>query len=386
MSAAELSGSTAGAGRIPEGPAQITPAVLTAALRPAMTPAGARVTGVSWERIGQDFGFTGLTARLRVDYTPAQAGPPTVVAKFPFGAAEDSAYRRVQQQVPEAARLFARRAHREAWFYRVLAPLLPTPAPRCWAAAEDVEGSRLVLFLEDVVDARAGDALRGCPPADVEAVLAAIAPVHAAWWARPDRLAALPNWTGDRAAGERRQQRYREHWATLADRDGLGLDPRLRRMAARLGDGLADVLTRLDAAPQTVVHADLHLDNVLFTPQENRAAVVLDWQTVCRGPAALDVARAVVTSLSPQDRRDHEDRLLTGYHRAVRERGVAERDPAQAHREYVLALIVYIAGVVGWTAGSGGTATGREAALRDAALGDGRLVSALLDHDADAVV
>jgi hypothetical protein len=67
----------------------------------------------------------------------------------------------------------------------------------------------------------------------------------------------------------------------------------------------------------------------------------------------------------------------------MRKLGV-ERDPAQAQREYVLALIVYFAGVVGWTASN--TGTGREGALRDAALGDGRLVSALLDHDADTLV
>jgi streptomycin 6-kinase len=368
---------------IPAEPAQLTPAMLTTALRPAMTIAGAQVAAVYWERIGQDFGFTGYTARLTLEYAPTWAGPPTVVAKFPFGGAEDSAYRQAQQQVPEAGRLFAERAHREAWFYRVLAPRLPTPAPRCWATAEDVEQTRLVLLLEDVADARAGDALRGCPPEDVEAILAAIAPVHAAWWAQPDHLAVLPNWTGDRAAGERRQARYRDRWATVAERTDLGIDPRLRRMAARLGDGLADVLDRLDTAPQAVLHADLHLDNVLFTPH---GVVVLDWQTVCRGPAALDLARAVVTSLSPQDRRANEDRLVAGYHRALRNLGVTERGPAEAHREYVLALIVYFAGVVGWLAGGGGTATGREAALRDATLGDGRLVSALLDHDADALV
>ncbi|HEY1574281.1 MAG TPA: aminoglycoside phosphotransferase family protein [Pseudonocardiaceae bacterium] len=360
--------------------------MLTAALRPVLMPAGARVTSVSWERIGQDFGFTGVTTRLRVDYEPGLAGPATVVAKFPLGGGEDSAYRRTQRESPETARIVAERAVREAWFYRVLAPRLPTPAPRCWASGTDVERSRLVLLLEDIAGARGGDALGGCPPEDVQAVLAAIAPVHAGWWARPDQLAALPNWTGDRAAGERRQRRYRERWAVLAEQHGLRLDARLRRMAARLGDSLADVLDRLGAAPQAVVHADLHLDNVLFTPDQHRAVVVLDWQTVCRGPAAVDLARAIVTSLQPDDRREHEDRLVAGYHRAMRTLGVGERDPAEAHGEYVLALIVYFAGVVGWTARGDTSMTGREAALRDAALGDGRLVSALLDHDADAEV
>lgn len=374
-------GSAGWDGQIPEGPDQLTPAMLTAALRPVLTSAGARVTGVSWARIGQDFGFTGLTARLRLDYEPERAGPPTVVAKFPLGGM-DSGYQRMQRQSPELARIFADRAVREAWFYRVLVPELPAPAPRCWAGAEDVERSRLVLLLEDIADARGGDALRGCQPEDVEAVLAAIAPVHAAWWAQPDRLAVLPNWAGDRAAGERRQQRFRERWAAFAEQHGLGLDARLRRMAARLGDSLADVLDRLAAAPQAVVHADLHLDNVLFTPGRDNGVVVLDWQTVCRGPAAVDVARAVVTSLDPRDRRDHEDRLLAGYHRAMRNLGVT----IDARREYVLALLVYFAGVVGWTVGSDKSMAGREAALRDAALGDGRLVSALLDHDADTEV
>jgi aminoglycoside phosphotransferase (APT) family kinase protein len=332
-------------GKVPEGPAQLTPAMLTEALRPAA------VTGVRWERIGQGFGFTGLVVRLHLTYTNENAGPPTLVAKFPVNSAKHS-------------------VHREAWFYRVLAPQLPTPAPRCVAIASDEEQGKLVLLLEDVRPARGGDALLGCSPDDVAAVLSAIAPVHAAWWARPDRLAELPDWTGDHIA---RQARYRERWAAFTERDDLHLDSRLRRMASRLGDGLAEVLGRLDAAPQTVVHADLHLDNVLFTQDEHRRVVVLDWQTVCRGPAAVDLVKAIMAALSPEDRREHEGRLLAEYGRVE-------------HRDYALALIVYFAGVIGWQAGNAPSAdTGREAALRRAALGDGRLVSALLDHDADTL-
>lgn len=342
-------------GEVPEGPAQITPAMLTEALRPA------RVTRVRWERIGQDFGFTGLVARLYVDYANENAGPPTLVAKFPLNSTKHS-------------------VHREAWFYRVLAPQLPTPAPRCLSIASDEEQGKLVLILEDVRQARAGDALRGCSPADVAAVLSAMAPVHTVWRGQPDLLAPLPKWAGDHATREGRQARYRERWATFTERGDLRLDSRLQRMASRLGDGLVEVLERLDAAPQTVVHADLHLDNVLFTPDERRPVVVLDWQTVCRGPAAVDLAKAVVTSLVPADRRQHEERLLVGYHRVMRD------ESATGHRDYVLALIVYFAGVIGWQAGNPVSSdTSREAALRRAALGDGRLVTALLDHEADTL-
>jgi aminoglycoside phosphotransferase (APT) family kinase protein len=373
---------------VPGGPDQLIPEWLTQALRSALSSPHARVTKLRSERIGQDHGFTGVIARLSMAYDPAGSGPSTVVSKFPLADTELSGFRMALRDRPSAQRLIDDSARREARFYESIAPQLPVPGPICHATAEDPENGNLVLVLEDIRGGRFGDALNGGSPADVSAVLASIARLHAAWWSWSDQLASLPVWSGDRAAWLERQSRYRDRWATFVAHYGLALPTRIRAMGDRLGDNLVDVLERLNKGPRTVIHGDLHLDNVIFTPDDpQRPVVVLDWQSVCQGPVAVDLAQLVTGSLSVADRQAHEDRLLRVHARTLGRLGVPGSDLANLYEQYVLALIVRFVGVVGWVASDhdhGDAAIERENALRDAALGNGRLISALLDHDADA--
>ncbi|MGE5156182.1 MAG: phosphotransferase family protein [Betaproteobacteria bacterium] len=372
---------------MPQGPDELTPALLTRALHDVLRSPGARVVGKGWERIGQEFGFTGLVARLHLTYQPVGAGPATVVAKFPFWDRDLSGYRRTQQARPEAARQYRLRAAREAWFYRRFGPDLIGVTPRCYAAADDIEHDRLVLLLEDVESAQTGDALHGCSPGQCEAVLMAIAPLHATAWNNPELLADLPTWSQDAAARDARQARFRQQWLALSAGAALDLPDRLLDLGEKLTGRLADVLARLDAGAHTLVHADLHLDNVLFTRSPHRPAVILDWQSVARGPAALDAIRIVTGSLTPVDRHSHEPSLLSGYKNALRARGVPEHDLDTFEEQCGLVLLTSFAGIIGWIASTRATELhGREQALRDAALGDGSLIAALLDHDVDALI
>ncbi len=322
-------------------------------------------------------------------YDPAGSGPSTVVSKFPRADTELSGFRLALRDRPDAQRLADDRARREAWFYERIAPRLPVPGPVCHATAEDPENGHLVLVLEDIRGGRPGDALNGGTPADVAAVLDSISGLHAAWWSWPDRLALLPVWSGDRDAWLERQSRYRDRWATFVAHYGLALPTRIRAMGDRLGDNLVDVLERLNKGPRTVIHGDLHLDNVIFTPEDpQRPVVLLDWQSVCQGPVAVDLAQVVVGSLSVADRRAHEEGLLSAHARTLHRLGVPSSDLVNLYEQYILALIVRFVGVVGWVASDhdhGDAAIERENALRDAALGNGRLISALLDHDADTL-
>lgn len=93
----------------------------------------------------------------------------------------------------------------------------------------------------------------------------------------------------------------------------------------------------------------------------------------------------LVGSLSVRDRRDHECRILDAYRQKLRLG--ADEDRVRFEADYALALIVRFAGVVGWLATTGSSApTRREADLLAAALGDGRLVTALIDQDCDVLV
>lgn len=329
---------------------------LTAALKPILSSPDARVTRLRRERIGMERPGVVLN-RLHVAYEPSAAGPATVVTKVLSNGSGPY----------------------EAWFYDRVAPRLPAPRPMCHGSAADPETGQPVLVFEDIKGGRWPQALVGTP-ADVAGVLDAIAPVHAAGWHCSSVTAGLSGWVGGPDAWGSFQDRYREHWTEFAGLFGLALPYRVRHLAERLCDSLTGVLARLDEGPKTIVHGNLHLDNAVFTATDPaRPVVLLDWHTVCHAAPAVDVARIVTSSLDVADRRAHEAGLLDHYRRRMRELGVPEVDLAGLREQYVLTLIVAFAIAVGRLSAS--LSDGKPSAIAD-----GRLIAALLDHDADRLV
>jgi aminoglycoside phosphotransferase (APT) family kinase protein len=325
------------------------------------------------ETIGADRGFTGVVARLRPRYEGVADPPPpaSLVAKLPTTQRDTpSAYRRAAP-----ARAYYERCAREVSFYRDLADGV-AGVPRLYHGAADPQRQRVVLLLADLAGGQPGDALAGCTPAQAGAVLDAIAPLHARMWQRP-----TPGWVPwfvtDPAAN---QQRYATRVDPFLERYGHQVPPPVRELVEWLAGGYAAVLTELMAAPATVIHADLHLDNVVFGAA-GEPVVLLDWQSVCRGPAVVDLVEVVFGSLPVADRRATEDDLLERYVARLAESGVDDYPVARLRRDCRAALLRLLAGRVGWlaTADPDGL-SGRERALLEAAFGDGRLAAALLDH------
>src|SRR5262249_22141948 len=256
------------------------------------------------------------------------------------------------------------------------------PVPRLYYGAADDASRQVVLLLEEVRSVSAGDVLSGCTPGQEAQVLHALAPMHGQWWGQDlvGQFRWLPPWAGDPVA---RQARYNAQ-----------LGPFLRRFAGQLVPGVHDLLTRLQQdyhrvlyrlaqAPTTLIHADLHLDNILFSlPGHPSALIVLDWQTVSRGPAAVDLAVLLATSLSVEQRRANARDLVAAYHALLVAHGAAGYPLEDLRMHWRLALLWLLAGTVGWLSSTEVEhLRGRERALLEAALGDGRLISLLLDED-----
>ena len=74
---------------------------------------------------------------------------------------------------------------------------------------------------------------------------------------------------------------------------------------------LAEWSAAMARGPLTVVHADYRLDNLVI--DDAGRVTVLDWQTTLIGPAAMDVASFLATSLTVADRRTWEDDLFAAY-------------------------------------------------------------------------
>lgn len=153
--------------------------------------------------------------------------------------------------------------------------------PRRIAAVE--EPDRVWLFLEAVHGARLEHVGN---PAAWEAAARWLAGAHTTLTARVDALAAAgdtpnapawpPTWV------------LPDPTTLLAHATGRGDPPqRIRRVEALVGP-LELAAARAAAAPPTVIHGELYAANVLIADDGHVCA--LDWETIARGPALLDLA------------------------------------------------------------------------------------------------
>ena len=357
----------------------MTPEWLTAVLTDAGVLQAGRVIASQWERVGAEYGFTGLVGRVELRYEDAAGEPPaSLIVKLPMATGETvSGWRARQERDPALMRQYYERCVREHRFYS------ETPvafAPRLYYSAADDAQQRVVLLLEDLSGGRQGDELAGCSVDDARLVIDQVASFHAQWWGNRALASGFPVSGQDSRA---RQERYAGQ-----------VDLFLERYGDRLPDGLVDVLDRLrsqlvvvrealHARAKTLIHADLHLDNVLFDARGGgRSVTVLDWQTVCVGPPAIDVALFLFGSLSVEDRRADESELLERYIGLLSTNGVRGYSTEELRHDCGLALLLVLAGTVGGLTTMDEGAIARERALQDAVLTKGRLFTAVLDHGA----
>jgi hypothetical protein len=348
---------------VPETPDELTPAWLTAALSEAGALEGGSVAAADWKRVGAEYGFTSLIARVRLRYEGAHGdAPASLIAKL------------------TTPRLFERSV-REARFYGEIAD---APAPHVFLAAVDETRRRVALLLEDLTGGRQGDVLRGCSIDDAVAVIDELAPFHARRWGARAPVRAFPQVGRD---PQEREARYDGQVDAFLARYGGRLPAEVRALVVRLCPRLGDVLRELEQGPRTLVHGDLQLDNLLFEAGRDRSVVFLDWQTVSVGAPAWDVTLFLCGSLDPEDRRAAENELLDRYAALLAAHGVRGYGAGELRRDCLLALLAWLAGTVGWlTSRDASELVGRERAVQEAALADGRLVAALLDHDVEAAL
>jgi hypothetical protein len=366
--------------QLPAHPDQITAGWLTTALRSSGVLRSGSAASVRSDVIGADRGFTGVIARLKVVYAglePDERPPDSLVAKFPMAERAVPSVHSTRRRDDAVARAQFERGVREIQFYREAALAGRVPAPRLYFGGSE-PAMRVVLLLEDVADAVPGDNLAGCSPAQARAVVNHLADLHAWGWQHP-APAWLPESTGDYDAFATRYAGYVGPFLALW---GDRLPAPVTQIVRRLAGSLTAVLVELDAAPATIVHGDVHLDNIMFTGPDASRPVLLDWQGVRRGTGAVDVVAFVVGSLDVEARREHGDKIFADYLGVLAEHGVTGYSMEQLRRHAQLVLLRRVAGAIGWVLNANsGAVSPRERAMVDAQFGDGRLTSALVDYD-----
>lgn len=301
---------------IPAGPAAITAAWLTSALRGAGVLAeDERVQALEVRVIGADRGIGGQVVRLTPAYEGApRAAPTTLIGKLPSPV-----------EVTRGGGRFLRLPEREVRLYSELAPALPIYTPRCYYAAVAEDGDRFVILMEDLSGATPGDDLRGAADAQLFEAARALARLHAAWWESPalDALEWLPS-ISDRAATW--QRLFTLAWRELRDRESPDLYGVLPKDVDPVADLLlrhgAQVYTGLAGWPQTLLHGDFRLDNLFFDLPNGTPLAAIDWSNAMAGPGPYDLAYLLAVGLPPERRRALEEPLLAAYMEGLRAGGV----------------------------------------------------------------
>jgi aminoglycoside/choline kinase family phosphotransferase len=289
-------------------PDHLTPAWLTDVLRAAGHLDGASIVAVEAQPLGT--GQMCDSVRVRVTYDAPTDAPAVLVAKLPAG-----------DETSRATAVAMRSYEKEVRFYEQLAAELPIPTPRVFHVALDADDlSRFVLLLEDLAPATQGDQLVGCTPEVAASAVQELVGLHAPRWGDP-ALAELEWLTGDRETGRMMLTMLLPTlWEGFTERYAADLGADVHEAGAALFAHLANYLTPT-GGPETVVHGDYRLDNLLIRA-DGRVAGVVDWQTCTVGPALSDVAYFIGAGLTAEDRRAHEDTLVRDYHRGLRAAGV----------------------------------------------------------------
>lgn len=121
---------------LPGGPEEITPEWLTAVFYEQAILTSGAVVGVQTDSIGQDLGFTGVIARVRLQYADREESAlSSVVVKIPTARRDTpSAYRASQEKDVAAARHYFERCAREGSVLPAGCPsaLYPCPPAVLW--------------------------------------------------------------------------------------------------------------------------------------------------------------------------------------------------------------------------------------------------------------
>jgi hypothetical protein len=205
-------------------------------------------------------------------------------------------------------------AHCEVTFYNHVRSLLSIEAPQPYFAALDPQSFNSIVVLKDL----SSDALEFCSHRTVmtraraDSQIELLAALHGACYHRPELKAELvrfPTWS-----------EYFQNTCAFGMEEGSNqgfraaeevIPPRLYRRYAEIWPATVASVERHDRLPATLAHGDVHLKN-WYVAGDGRMGLS-DWQCASRGHWGRDVAYALSTALTVEDRRAWERDLL-GYY------------------------------------------------------------------------
>lgn len=291
---------------------------------------GYTVTDFTGETLGEGGGLLGMVTRVHLT---SEAGPETIIAKFPTQTPENRA-------VAETYDMYGR----EYRFYTQIAPTVPLRVPACYHAQFDPDTNDFVILLEDLQGFRLGDQVEGCSLAEAHQIVKGVASLHRNTW-QPDHITDIQQHDMPYQR-EGMHGGYQFGWPVVQELFPHLFNEELISVLATVPDHINDLLDKIHEGPLVIAHGDLRLDNIFFS--EDGIALV-DFQAVCKAAPEHDLAYFVTQSL-PDDIRQAEDWLAV-YHKHLTSEGIdypieVSRERYQLCAMYFVCYAVIIAGTL----------------------------------------
>ena len=314
--------------KFPDRPEALTTEWLTYALNAGSLVENVRVSTFEIELFGAEQSGTGELARLDLVYANGrESAPQSIIAKF---ASPDSGIRADNH----AFGLY----EREVRFYQELADQVELRTPRCYYSDIDLETGSCILLFEDLAPIRSIDKFATCTLAEAELVIKQIARFHATWWQHP-KLGEM-EWLSyaNPAFYQEFQVRYQKSWEPFLESVGSTLPDEILTLGEKLTQHGLTFWQLLQESPQTIIHFDYHLGNLLFMgdPENEIALSVVDWQLVRTGRGVYDVSLFMGRNVESHDRKAKEMSFLKMYHTILTENGIKNYSFDQCLHDYRL--------------------------------------------------
>lgn len=224
--------------------------------------------------------------------------PATVVGKFPS-----------PDPVSRQTGIAMENYRREVYFYKHLQARVNIQTPKVYHVDVDDETHNFVLMMEDLAPGEQGDQLAGCEVEPAMLAMQQLAHLHGPVWGDTSLTHELIASRSDDPGTIK--ELYDAVSPGFLDRYGSRLSEDEKNMVQLVGENLV-AYTMGYTGPQTLIHIDYRLDNMMFGGPYPLA--VVDWQSVAYGCSLNDASYFVGTSVKPELRADNDELLLRHYY------------------------------------------------------------------------
>jgi aminoglycoside/choline kinase family phosphotransferase len=283
---------------------------------------GVSVSAFSTSPIGT--GQMADSLRVKMQHTGNTSAPKTLIAKVP--KANDAS---------RAASRMTRCYEVETSFYSEICSVVDARVPNCYHVEYSAHDDEFLLLLEDLAPAKQGDQLGGCSVDDAMLAVTEMAKLHGSLWG--SRLIQNNEWLHRNGtdSADLTSQLLQGVYPAFCQRFEGRIDSEVVKVGRQLVNQFP-IYIAAQPKPNTVVHRDFRLDNLLFGEWEgNRGVAILDWQTASEGVAISDLSYFVGSALLPEVRIDREREVVDHYVSVINTYGVGITKE-EAWRQYRL--------------------------------------------------